>query len=62
MADTISRLLDDLCRSGASDRRKDGEHAMLEYVEMEARDLSADAFARFMNDILGRIQSMLSKR
>ena len=61
-ADTLSRHLDDLCRPGAIEKRKaDGERHLLEYVEAEARDLTAEAFGRFMNDIYNRIAIMLSK-
>ena len=61
-ADTLSRHLDELCRPGALDRRRDGERQLLDYVDAEARDLSADAFGRFMNDIYARIASLINKR
>ena len=58
----LAGLLDDLCRPGALERSKDGERQLLEYVEAEARDLSVEAFGRFMNDVLTRIHAMLAKR
>uniref|UniRef100_A0A7R9YR22 Serine/threonine-protein kinase TOR n=1 Tax=Chlamydomonas euryale TaxID=1486919 RepID=A0A7R9YR22_9CHLO len=61
-SDTLSRHLEDLCRSGALDRRKDGERYLLEYVEAEARDLSSEAFARFMHEVYMRIGLMLNKQ
>jgi FKBP12-rapamycin complex-associated protein len=60
-SDTLSRHLDDMCRVGALERRKDGERYLLEYVEAEARDLSSEAFARFMNEIYFRIGMMVNK-
>ena len=60
--DTLSRHLDELCRPGALDRRRDGERPLLEYVDAEARDLSADTFGRFMNDIYTRIGALINKR
>lgn len=60
--DTLSRHLDELCRTGALERRsKDGERALLEYIEAEARDLSAEAFGRLMADVYNRINVMLAK-
>ncbi len=61
MADNLSRLLDDLCRKESLERRREGERALQEFVEAEARDLSAEAFSRFMVDIYVRIQACLSK-
>ena len=61
-SDTLSRHLEDLCRPGAIEKRKaDGERSLLDYVEAEARDLTAEAFSRFMNDIYNRIAIMLAK-
>ncbi|KAG2481849.1 hypothetical protein HYH03_019185, partial [Edaphochlamys debaryana] len=60
--DTLSRHLEELCRPGAWERRtKDGDKALLEYIEAEARDLSAEAFSRFIADVYQRIGSMLFK-
>ncbi len=39
----------------------DGEQNLQDYVESEARGLSAEAFGRFMNDIYNRIALMLAK-
>ena len=61
MSDTLSRHLEELCRAGALERRKDGERHLHDYVDAEARDLPAEAFGRFMNDIYSRIQAMISK-
>lgn len=60
-ADTLSRLLDDLCKPGALERRRDGERQLLEYVEAEARDLSADAFSKFMQEVYARLQTMIKR-
>eukprot|EP00198_Chlamydomonas_reinhardtii_P008241 XP_001697578.1 target of rapamycin, growth-regulatory PI3K-like protein kinase [Chlamydomonas reinhardtii] len=60
--DTLSRHLEELCRSGAWERRhKDGDKALLEYIEAEARDLSVEAFGRLMTDVYQRIGNMLLK-
>lgn len=61
MTDTVARLLSDLCKPGVSERRRDGEHALKEYVEAESRDLSAEAFAKFMGDVYNRITDMLNR-
>ena len=60
-SDTLSRHLDDLCKAGALERRKDGERNLLEYVEAEARDLSPEAFSRFMNEVYSRVSVMVTK-
>jgi FKBP12-rapamycin complex-associated protein len=61
-SDTLSRYLDDLCRPGAMEKRKaDGEQHLQDYVESEARDLSAEAFGRFMHDLYNRISVMVSR-
>lgn len=60
-ADTLSRHLDDLCRVGALERRKDGERFLLEYVEAEGRDLSSEAFSRLMNELYTRIGALVAK-
>jgi hypothetical protein len=59
--DTLSRLLDDLCKPGALERRREGERHLCEYVEAEARDLSADAFSKFMQDVYARLQAMIKR-
>jgi FKBP12-rapamycin complex-associated protein len=56
--DTLSRHLENLCRPG---HKADGERHLLDYVESEARDLSTEAFGRFMNDIYNRLAIMLAK-
>jgi FKBP12-rapamycin complex-associated protein len=61
ISDTLSRHLDVLCKPGALERRKDGDRYLLEYVEAEGRDLSTEAFAKFMNDIYTRIGFMLAR-
>ncbi|GBF92737.1 target of growth-regulatory PI3K kinase [Raphidocelis subcapitata] len=58
-ADTLSRLLDDLCKPGALERRREGERQLCEYVEAEARDLSADAFSKFMTEAYARLGAMV---
>ncbi len=61
-ADTLSRHLEELCRPGAWERRhKDGDKALLEYIEAEARDLSVEAFGRLLADVYQRIANMISK-
>lgn len=60
-ADTLSRLLDDLGRAGSLERRRDGERHLCEYVEAEARDLSADAFGKFMTEVYARLQAMIKR-
>ncbi|GAX78992.1 hypothetical protein CEUSTIGMA_g6432.t1 [Chlamydomonas eustigma] len=61
-SDTLSRYLEDLCRPGAMEKRKaDGEQHLQDYVESEARDLSAEAFGRFMHDLYNRIALMVAK-
>jgi len=60
-ADTLSRLLDDLCKPGALERRREGERQLCEYVEAEARDLSADAFSKFMQEVYTRLQAMIKR-
>lgn len=37
------------------------QRGLQEYVEAEARDLSAEAFSRFMSDVYSRITVMVSK-
>ncbi len=59
--DTLSRLLDELCKPGALERRREGERQLLEYVEAEARDLSADAFSKFMLEVYARLQGMIKR-
>lgn len=60
-ADTLSRLLDDLCKPASLERRREGERHLLEYVEAEARDLSADAFSKFMQEVYARLQAMIKR-
>jgi FKBP12-rapamycin complex-associated protein len=61
-SDTLSRLLDDLCRPGALERAtKDNERALAEFVEAEARDLSPEAFTKFMADIYYRIATLIKR-
>ena len=57
--DTIGRLLEELCKPGTLERRRDGERHLQDYVDGEARDLSADAFGRLMQDIFRRIEAMM---
>ncbi|MEW5302322.1 MAG: hypothetical protein WDW36_005122 [Sanguina aurantia] len=58
---TLSRHLEELCKAGALERHRDGEHALLDYVDSEARDLSPDAFSRFMVDLYSKIAALISK-
>lgn len=59
--DTLSRLLDDLCRPGALERSREGERHLCEYVEAEARDLSAEAFGKFMQELYARLHAMAKR-
>lgn len=59
---TLSRLLDEMCKPGALDRRREGDRHLLEYVEAEGRDLSSEVFSKFMSDIYVRIGGMAIKR
>ena len=59
--DTLSRLLEDLCRPGALERSRDGERHLCEYVEAEARDLSAEAFGKFMQEVYARLHAMVKR-
>ena len=47
--------------SGALERRRDGEHHLLDYVECEARDLSGEPFTRFMGFLYQRIYSLIAR-
>lgn len=60
-ADTLSRLLDDLCRPGALERRREGERALCEFVEAEARDVGADAFGKFMAEVYTRLHGLIKR-
>lgn len=40
---------------------RDGERGLLEYVEAEARELSGEAFTRFMAEVYARLQLLISK-
>jgi FKBP12-rapamycin complex-associated protein len=58
--DAVGRLLEDLCRPGALERRlRDGEHSLKEYVEAEGRDLSPEAYSKLKKDIYRRVEAML---
>lgn len=59
--ETITRLLEELCRPGALERVREGERTLKEYVEAEARDLSAEMFAKLMADLHSRIQYMMKR-
>ncbi|CDO97313.1 unnamed protein product [Coffea canephora] len=55
--DTLNRVLADLCTRG---HPKDGAAvALRKVVEEEARDLSGEAFSRFMDHLYDRITSLL---
>lgn len=60
-ADTLSRLLDDLSKPGALERRREGERQLCEFVEAEARDLGADAFSKFMTEVYARLGTMIKR-
>lgn len=59
--ETITRLLEELCRPGALERVREGERTLKDYVEAEARDLSAEMFAKLMADLHSRIQYMIKQ-
>ena len=50
-----------VCALGALERRRDGEHHLLDYVECEARDLSGEPFTRFMGFLYQRIYSLIAR-
>ncbi|KAG9440008.1 hypothetical protein H6P81_020173 [Aristolochia fimbriata] len=55
--DALNRILADLCTRGTP---KDGSAlALRKHVEEEARDLSGEAFSRFMDQLYDRIWSLL---
>jgi len=54
-----SRLL--IVITGALEKRRDGEHHLLDYVECEARDLSGEPFTRFMGFLYQRIYSLIAR-
>jgi hypothetical protein len=47
--------------AGARERVRDGDRGLLEYVEAEARELSGEAFSRFMVELYARLQLLISK-
>lgn len=56
-SDAFHRILSDLCTRG---NPKDGSAlALRKHVEKEARDLSGEAFSRFMDQLYDRISSLL---
>ena len=64
--DALGRLLADLCRQG-QDRRgtwrnSDEDPALLRaYVQAEARELSGEAFTRFLSDLYRRLAALLAR-
>ena len=62
LADTQVRLLEELCRPGALDRRREGDRQLLDYVETESRNLPPDAFSKLTGDIFTRVESMIKFR
>ena len=46
---------------GALERRRDGEHHLLDYVECEARDLLGEPFTRFMGFLYQKIYSLIAR-
>ncbi|KAM1650754.1 hypothetical protein ACFXTH_003293 [Malus domestica] len=55
--DALNRILADLCTRGSP---KDGASlALKKHLEEEARDLSGEAFSRFMDQLYDRISSLL---
>ncbi|KAF9622962.1 hypothetical protein IFM89_035677 [Coptis chinensis] len=55
--DALTRILSDLCTRGSP---KDGSVlALRKHVEEEARDLSGEAFSRFMDQLYDRISGLL---
>lgn len=59
--ETVQRLLEDLCRPGALDRVREGDRHLKEYVDAEARDLSAEMFSKLMADLHHRITYMIKR-
>jgi hypothetical protein len=59
--ETVSRLLEELCRPGALERVREGDRHLKEYVDAEARDLSAEMFSKLMADLHHRIQYMIKR-
>lgn len=59
--ETIMRLLEELCRPGALERVREGERTLKDYVEAEARDLSAETFAKLMADLHCQIQYLIKR-
>eukprot|EP00882_Tetradesmus_deserticola_P018605 GHRQ01019983.1.p1 GENE.GHRQ01019983.1~~GHRQ01019983.1.p1 ORF type:complete len:439 (+),score=205.09 GHRQ01019983.1:451-1767(+) len=57
--ETVTRLLEELCRSGALERVREGDRHLKDYVDAEARDLSAEVFSKLMADLHHRIQFMI---
>uniref|UniRef100_A0A7S3R516 Serine/threonine-protein kinase TOR n=1 Tax=Dunaliella tertiolecta TaxID=3047 RepID=A0A7S3R516_DUNTE len=59
--DNVGRLLEELCRPGVLERRKDGERHLLQYIDAEARNLSSETFSKFIQDINRRVEALLRK-
>ena len=59
--ETVARLLEELCLPGAQARVRDGEAALKEHVEGEARELSPELFSKLMADLHHRIQYMIKR-
>ncbi|KAF5842966.1 armadillo-type protein [Dunaliella salina] len=59
--DNVGRLLEELCRPGVLERRKDGERHLLQYIDAEARTLSSETFSKFIQDINRRVEALLRK-
>lgn len=58
--DTLSKLMHDLCHRLPT-AAKVGETTLSMHVSAEARDLSGESLSRYMNDLYGRIFSMMSR-
>ncbi|KAI6701523.1 hypothetical protein NL676_015847 [Syzygium grande] len=55
--DAFNRIVADLCTSG--NPKEGASSALRKYVEEEARELSGEAFARFMDQLYERISALL---
>lgn len=60
-ADPFQRYLEDLCKPGTENRKRDGERHLLDYVDAEARDLTPETFSKLMAAIYARVSELLSK-
>ncbi|KAK7366496.1 hypothetical protein VNO80_08487 [Phaseolus coccineus] len=55
--DALNRILTDLCTRGIP--KEGASHALKKHLEEQARDISGEAFSRFMDQLYDRISSLL---